>query len=133
MYPDVFGERPSSCTVYDYDPILKSFGDILAREDEESYHGDSWVLYGDGPRIGYLEFGWGSCSGCDALQACGFYEEVDELIGRLRSSIRWFASRPEALEWFRTHDWAGDWSSGRQERDEFVRKAITLLSEDQPA
>jgi len=61
---------------YDYTPLISYFGHIILRVDDTDYQGDSRVLYEEGERYGYLNFGWGSCSGCDSLQACDTASEV---------------------------------------------------------
>lgn len=94
----------------DYQPMLKQFGEIVVQVDDDDYQGDSRVLYESEGRYGYLCFGWGSCSGCDALQGCGTIEEVQALMNELFASIIWFDSKPDALEFFNTHDWEGDWA-----------------------
>ena len=91
---------------YDYTPMLKSFGyEIVVQVDQDSYQGDSLVLYKNEARYGFLTFGWGSCSGCDALQACSSYEEVDDLRNELYNSIVWFNSLQETLSHLRNKDW----------------------------
>jgi hypothetical protein len=76
---------------YDYDPLLESFGyEIAVKEDEHNYQGDSFVLFRNGLCFGVLVFGWGSCSGCDALQACNSYEDVEKLQKELHEEILWF-------------------------------------------
>lgn len=114
--------------VYEYDPMLAEFGEILLQVDDNDYTGDSRVLYQDGTRYGYLQFGWGSCSGCDALQACQSMEEVQKLMDELYASIRWFDTSAEALEFFRTHDWEGDYDWNEEEQKKFVAGAIALLT-----
>lgn len=95
IYPDVDFDSVYE-SVYDYSPIIESFGDVVVQVDEEDYSGDSFVLLRKDGRYGFLCFGWGSCGGCDALQACETVEEVDELIDELQDSIKWFDSLPEA-------------------------------------
>lgn len=97
LYPDALincdWTDPYLETIYDYQPILDSFGKILVQVDDSGYDGDSRVFYQFEDRtFGVLQFGWGSCSGCDALQACHSYEEVDELIAHLESQIKRFPS-----------------------------------------
>ena len=77
---------------YDYQPILEEFGEILVQVDEDNYQGDSYLLYKKDNQYGFLVFGWGSCSGCDALQACSSIDEVQELMNQLYSDIKWFDS-----------------------------------------
>lgn len=76
----------------DYSPIIDSFGDVVVRVDDDDYYGDSFVLLRKNDQYGFLCFGWGSCSGCDALQGCETVEQLDELINELRESINWFDS-----------------------------------------
>ena len=108
----------------DYTPMLKEFAEIIVEVDDDDYQGDSRVLYRDGQRYGYLQFGWGSCSGCDALQACSTIEQVQELMDELYQSIKWFDGKSEALKWFKEHDWEGDYSWHAYEQAEFVKKCI---------
>jgi hypothetical protein len=115
---------------YDYSPLLESFGyEIVVQIDEHNYQGDSWLLFRDDNRYGYLCFGWGSCSGCDALQACGSYQEIEALQHELYNAILWFDSLDETLQWFYTHDWEGDYSWSRGEQQQFRTEAINYLKE----
>jgi len=113
-----------------YQPIIDSFGSVALQHDEDGYQGDTWVLYKDGARYGYLCFGWGSCSGCDALQGADSYAEIDSIIDGLRSNIRWFASGAEALEFFWSHDWDGDYCGSGEDIKAFVAKCKELLTEE---
>ena len=114
-------------TECEYQPILNEIGTIVLQKDDEDYQGDSRVLYRDGDRWGYLQFGWGSCSGCDALQGCESYEEIDKLIVFLVGTVRWFESAVEALAFFKEHDWAGDYSNSDENQAVFVADTIALL------
>ena len=80
---------------YDYQPMLDEFGEILLKVDEDDYQGDSFLIYKKDNKYGLLIFGWGSCSGCDALQACNNIDEVQELMNSLYDSITWFDSLQE--------------------------------------
>lgn len=111
----------------DYRPILDDIGAAILQTDDDDYRGDSRVLYSDGERIGWLQFGWGSCSGCDALQGCNSYDELQSLMDSLRDSVHWFDTKAEALAFFLSHDWKGDYSWHASEQREFVTSAITLL------
>ena len=94
---------------YDYEPMIYHFGEVLHRVDIGRYQGDTLVLYkhretGD---YGYLRFGWGSCSVCDALQSCSNWNQVQALLDDLRNSIKWGDSQ-EILLFLIEHDWEGD-------------------------
>jgi hypothetical protein len=122
VYPEFYGTG-------DYDPLLNSFGwDIVLKVDDGDYQGDSRVLYRDGDRYGLLVFGWGSCSGCDSLQACSTLEEVDEFRTTLRDQTIWKESREEMLAFVRDRDWESQHSWNDDETKEFVQKAMEALS-----
>lgn len=121
-------KEDDACSWYDYDPMLAAFGEIVLQVDDSDYQGDSRVLYVDGDRVGFLQFGWGSCSGCDALQACSSIDEVQTLMDELRGQIRWFENKDAALAWFSTHDWEGDYSWHEQEQKTFVRQVKAFLA-----
>lgn len=84
---------------WDYDPIIQSFGEVLISVRDDDYQGDTRVLLKEDGQYGFLVVGWGSCSGCDALQAAESYEEIDSLIETLRNAIRWFSSIEEAKKY----------------------------------
>jgi len=91
------GEFPD---VGDYSPIIQSFGIVLAQEDLGYYQGDTVaVLQNDDKGFGFLTFTYGSCSGCDSLQSCSTYAEVDQLIDELENQIRWFSSLQEVKDY----------------------------------
>lgn len=95
LYPKA-GERTYFDAPCDYEPIIRSFGEVLVQVDDEDWSGDTRVLLRKDGRYGFLNFGWGSCSGCDALQACDSYQEVDQLISELENDIKWFYALAEA-------------------------------------
>lgn len=127
LYADCAGDgyfsSPSS-----YQPMLDSFGTILVQVDDNDYQGDSRVLYRDGQRFGWLQFGWGSCSGCDALQACDSFAEIEKLMEELCSQVRWFDSAAECLKFFNEHDWESDYSNDREEQKKFIADCKAYLS-----
>ena len=127
LYPNAFAKKGKKLS---YQPLLDSFGNIIIQVDDDGYSGDSRVLYRDGDRFGYLQFGWGSCPGCDLLQGCSSYDEIDELIEELKYRIMWFSSASECLEFFKTHDWKGDYSWGNKKQQEFVNMVINYLERE---
>ena len=113
----------------DYGPLLESMGwTILLKVDDKDYQGDSRVLFRDGNRYGFLIFGWGSCSGCDALQACDTFEEAEQLRNRLVHDTEWYDSKENCLRRINTKDWELDHSWHAEETKEFITKAKALLS-----
>ena len=87
-----------------YEIILRSFQyKIIIRVDENGYSGDIYVVFEDDYRgFGYLCFGFGSCTGCDALKKCKTVAEAEMLQLKLHNKIRWFESLDEMLEYL--HD-----------------------------
>lgn len=123
IYPNI---RYEWC---DYQPMLDAFGKIVIQVKDDDYSGDTRILYEKNGIFGHLIFGWGSCSGCDALQACGSYAELQELCDRLQESIIWFEDIDTAIKWFKNHDWEGDFSWHDKNTNLYVEKALKFLTE----
>ena len=116
---------------YDYSPLLESFGyKILLQVDDDDYQGDSRLIFKDDERYGLLIFGWGSCSGCDALQACGSYEEVEELRNELLNEIHWESGRSAMWAYTSEKDWELEWSYHSTGTKRFIDKALDLLKKE---
>lgn len=111
----------------DYTPIINSFGDVLFTLSDNDYSGDTFVLYYTGGEWGYLEFGWGSCSACDALQGCSTWEEVEELYSQLQNKILRFHKTKDILNYFMNHDWRGEWLSSTKKL--FINCVMKILIE----
>ena len=110
--------------IYDYQPILNAIGNVLIQVDDDDYQGDSRLLYEKEGKFGYLIFGWGSCSGCDALQACESMNDVQELIDCLVNDVKWFDSLGELKEYFKEKDWELEYSWHSSETKEFIEKVL---------
>ena len=110
LYSEEYGTDNLMGCIFDYTPILEQFGEILIKVDDDDYQGDSYLIYKKENSYGYLRFGWGSCSGCDALQACNTIQEVQELMDTLYNSIIWFVSLAELKEYFANKDWELEYS-----------------------
>ncbi|KQW07623.1 hypothetical protein ASC66_01085 [Leifsonia sp. Root4] len=80
-----------------YSEIVGTFGEVLVSENYGSYQGDSLFLIRRPEGIGILTFGWGSCSGCDSLEAVQNQSDLDRLQSDLKSNIKWFASVADAI------------------------------------
>lgn len=115
----------------DYNPLLESLGhEILLKMDDEDYQGDSRILFKNGNSYGLLIFGWGSCSGCDALQACQSWKELEDLRNQLVNDIKWFDSSEDCLKYVKSHNWEGDFSWHAKETKEFVSKSVKILENE---
>ena len=110
-----------------YSEIISKIGTVLVESWDNDYQGDTFALIEKDGRYGYLCFGWGSCSGCDALQACDSIEGLQDLCNGLESSVQWFDSKEAIRKWIEERDWEGqfEWHTGAKE---FVPKALATLS-----
>lgn len=90
-----------------YDDIVKSWGhEVLEVKTTGSWQGDYVILLRDSKgRLGIATFGYGSCSGCDALQAVepisesGDWSGVEQLRKELEADIYWFKSADGVADW----------------------------------
>jgi hypothetical protein len=89
--------------------------EIMIESSDHNYQGSTFCLLRKGDKYGYLEFGWGSCSVCDALQAVTGWDDLQQLYDNLNNSIRWFDSTKDFYKWCKEdHDWEGSfaWHDG---------------------
>ena len=94
-----------------YENLVASWGyEVLSFDTTGSYQGDHEALLRDaGGRFGIAVIGYGSCSGCDSLEAATPYtwdddEDPDwspvvDLAESLRDGVTWFNSGEDAAEW----------------------------------
>ncbi len=75
----------------DYDELIRATGlTIDASEAFGDYQGDYVYVVRDGERRGIAIVGYGSCSGCDALQAShGVQAEMEDIAWGIRRSVVW--------------------------------------------
>ena len=104
-----------------YEDLIESFEVkvILSRHDRD-YQGDSYYLLQNCDEYGILIFGWGSCSGCDALEAClGDSESLTALRDDLWQSIMWLSR--EAMEsYVSIKDFKLEWYGHSSAGNEFI-------------
>lgn len=127
IYPDYWEEeqeRGSFYGPYDYQPIIDEIGNILIQVDDKDYQGDSRILFEKNGMYGFLIFGWGSCSGCDALQGCRNISQVQELIDQLVHGVMWFGSLEQLQEYFKNKDWSFDWAWHQEQTREFIQRVL---------
>jgi hypothetical protein len=105
-----------------YQSLIEKFcSSIEVDVSDDDYQGSSFLLLRDNEgRPGFLIYGWGSCSGCDAMQACSSASDVASLYDELRNSVQWFADDDAARAWFAAHDWAGEFSWHEDAIGEFI-------------
>lgn len=124
------GFESSYDRVCEYSIITKEIGDLLFSIDLGDYQGDSLNVYKDGSKYGFLSFGYGSCSGCDALQGIESYEELQNFIDGLVNNVKWFDSLQELKDYFAKKDWALEYYGDAEELNEFVKKVLKYSEDD---
>lgn len=108
-----------------YAELFTALGEVLLVVDDGGYQGDIRVmLRGVDNCYGYLIQGFGSCSGCDALEACENFDDVAELYRGMMRGVAWFDSLAALQEYFRTKDWEVDYAWHADETKEFVAKVL---------
>lgn len=130
----------------DYEELVASWGyDVLDWNVCGSYQGDYVVLLGDGERRGFIVIGYGSCSGCDALEGAtpwsyeedADWSEVVELSDQLTTEVMWedsalaLADRLEGLD-EANHWWLLD-DEVKAVRDKVVRNLLREAVDNAPA
>lgn len=107
----------------DYRTLLEErVGEILLWADFGYYQGDYVAIVGSKERMGFVVIGYGSCSGCDALEACGYGDEpdyqknVDELMDSIVESIFW-GTPQEIAQRIEDKDYIEWWKSERNDED----------------
>jgi len=108
----------------DYQPIIENLGTVLIQVDDQYYQGDTRVIYLKDNKYGYLNFGWGSCSGCDVLQGCGNMADIQELMDGMNESIKWFDSLADLKEYFKSKDWELEYSCNDEGQKEFIEQVM---------
>jgi hypothetical protein len=111
-----------------YEPIVRALGEILVDVTDDDYQGDSRYLLKDGDRYGLVTVGWGSCSGCDALQGCVNFADVLALANEIEAAVKWFAGKAIALEYVNQHDWMGDYDYRAAEKLKYVTQLKKVLA-----
>lgn len=72
--------------------------EVLKEEMLGSYQGDYLFFLKNGDRYGLLCFGYGSCSGCDSLEACNSESDVTSLRDSIHGDIKWFECKNDVLD-----------------------------------
>lgn len=84
----------------DYEDLFTSRGlTIEVGRTFGSYQGDIAMVLGDGQgRFAATVFGYGSCSGCDALEACDSWDEIEAMADQMTSGLEWRETRSEIYQ-----------------------------------
>ena len=113
-----------------YDALVGSIGSIVDQEDIGSYQGDILYLIRDGERWGIVCVGYGSCSGCDALQACSTLGDVGQLRDSISNGVRWADDAEGMLELLEDTDWRAQWYSEEEGTKTFIERCKARMIEE---
>lgn len=123
LYPNCYEDNLWSYGPGDYSPIINYLGDVLVRHDDSDYQGDTFALV-KRARYGFVKIGWGSCSGCDSLQACNSERDVLELFEDIQDSVKWFDTLDEVKKFIesenRNYEYYSSSSAWNSFRDEVL-------------
>lgn len=113
-----------------YESLVDSFEhEVLFSESVGDYQGDIFFILKDGNRYGWLRVGYGSCSGCDSLEACCNHQEVVSLRDSLYSDIAWYSTAPEIIEYIKSRQEDSYYRQG--EYNDCYNRIIDLLERTQ--
>jgi hypothetical protein len=104
IWPDITDDRYGS-SYPGYEEIVAQLGTVVMDAAVGSYQGDIHMIVESAGRYGYVSVSYGSCSGCDALQACESVRQLQDLCDGIEGSVKWFDSPDALAEWFSSRDW----------------------------
>lgn len=109
-----------------YSMLVSCHGAILTSVSDHDYHGDQrWLVRTPEGLFGIVISGFGSCSGCDVLQACVSPEDYDEI--RKSLAPKWFKSPAECTAYLTGKDWETHHSFRVEESARFVKQCLEVL------
>lgn len=112
----------------EYEDLISSMDlEHIVHQKFGTYQGDAVSIVKKGRAYGLLIFGYGSCSGCDALEACSKIEDVIELRDNLYREIHWEPGRVAFTKWLMERDWEGQWIWHEDEFRKWLREQILRL------
>lgn len=98
---------------------------------EGEYQGDFYMLGKDkGGNWYFFQRGYGSCSGCDALEAANNEGDMVELLEKMEGEVKVFPTKAAMLEYARKFDWYDSYY--RDEEHERIEVAAIKAIEQQP-
>jgi hypothetical protein len=115
----------SDYTTPSYEEGLKSRGvETIGSQTFGHYQGDYiFIVKNSEGELGFVVIGYGSCSGCDALEACETEEQFNSLLDSVVSNIRW-GSKEELISHINNEFDDNNWY--RQEKG--FKESIDILA-----
>ena len=111
-----------------YVELIKNAGlDIVDYLCMGDYQGDLLIIVKKENQFGMISTGYGSCSGCDALQSCDDNpKKLKALQKRLCNGVIW-KDITSFIKHLRTKEWQNEYYYGEQELPQFVDNVIEKL------
>ncbi len=112
---------------FEYDYVDDNLGTELVHVRDNDYQGETRILLRDGNRYAIRIYSWGSCSGCDFMQACETYEEFLDYANNAYDSLEWIGKDDMMV---RLNDLLAEERANSYKNDEdilFYEKAISVL------
>jgi len=124
-FPDLYDRQ------YDYfnsprmEELIKSTNsDVINTTYLGNYSGDALMILRRDNKFGLLIFGYGSCSGCDALKACNDYKDLYNLREALHKSVIW-KEYTEFVEYLKDKDWDAEfYCAGDKKRTTLIKQFV---------
>jgi hypothetical protein len=105
-----------------YEDLVEATGcEIIDSLRMGSYQGDILMVVSKNYKFGVLSTGYGSCSGCDSLQACNDNSDRAELAIKLYDKIIW-KEPDEITDYLQNKDWEAEYYGGQEDLPEFIDK-----------
>jgi len=105
-----------------YEDLIEATGcEVIDSLYMGSYQGDLLMIVSKNYRFGVLSTGYGSCAGCDALQACRDPNEYVNLAKSLYDNIVW-KEPDEIIDYLENKDWESEYYGKQEGLPEFISK-----------
>lgn len=119
---NIFEELNRLSGYYHYENLIKATGcDIIDSLYMGNYEDDLLMVVSKNYKFGLLVTGYGSCSGCDALQGCVTNTERTELAVELYNKIMW-KEPGEIIDYLEDKDWSAEYYGQQKGLSEFIKK-----------
>ena len=105
-----------------YEGLIEATGcEIIDSLKMGSYQGDLLIVVSKNYKFGVLSTGYGSCSGCDSLQACNNHNDRAKLAKKLYGKIMW-KEPTEIIDYLQDKDWETEYYGKQKGLPKFIEE-----------